>query len=625
MAVVTDDYGNPLSINQTPIGDQPGDYPMPTTTQTPGFATTWTGGLSGTSGDQEGDYPMPTTGQNTDWASKSSSFDLNKFLDNLFGSKSKLLSGIENNPLQALLMASVIGRALTGGNSQSVGGYKGPGINMGMTAARQPIQQPTYKPYSGLATMGRQFFSPVTYAAEGGLMGLAAGRYLRGDTDGMADKIPSSIDGQQPAKLSHGEFVVPADVVSHLGNGNSDAGADVLYKMMDKVRKARTGTTKQGKQINPEKFTPGGQAYKDGGAVAFPDGGPVPGTTTETNLSSWAGPYVTDYLSKAQALSNMPYQAYQGPLVAGASPLQQQAFGGLSALVGGGGYGGFGGFMPNMQTPPRQKAMGTWATDTMKRDWAEENPLQPLSTPPADQQESANQPEAMAAPQYQPQYQPMNTAPAAPWQYGLGSAFAAQAGLGSFTQPNTAEAFMSPYIQNVIDVQQREAKRQADIAATQRGAQYAKAGAFGGARQAIENAEANRNLQTQLGNIQATGLQSAYQQAQQQYNAERNAQLQAAMNLGQLGGAQYGTQLSGLSALLGAGATQYGQEQAGITALQNEYNKQIMWPYQQLQFQQSMMQGLPVSTASNIQNLSALQNMGLTLDELSRLGSFFKG
>lgn len=102
----------------------------------------------------------------------------------------------------------------------------------------------------------------VTYknAAQGGLMNLAAGgqpaRYLRGGTDGMADKIHTSIDGKQPARLSHGEFVIPADVVSHLGNGNSDAGADVLYEMMDKVRTARTGTKKQGKQINPRKYIP---------------------------------------------------------------------------------------------------------------------------------------------------------------------------------------------------------------------------------------------------------------------------------------------------------------------------------------------------------------------------------
>jgi hypothetical protein len=96
---------------------------------------------------------------------------------------------------------------------------------------------------------------PIT-AARGGLMNLARGRYLNGDSDGMADKIPATIEDKQPARLSHGEFVVPADVVSHLGNGNSEAGAQRLYSMMDKIRKARTGTTKQGKQINPNKYLP---------------------------------------------------------------------------------------------------------------------------------------------------------------------------------------------------------------------------------------------------------------------------------------------------------------------------------------------------------------------------------
>jgi hypothetical protein len=170
-------------------------------------------------------------------------------------------------------------------------------------------------------------------------MSIAKGRYLAGPTDGMADKIPSSIDGKQPAKLSHGEFVVPADVVSHLGNGNSDAGANELYKMMDRVRKARTGTTKQGKRIDPAKFTPGGIAgYASGGAVAFQTGGTATGglgntinanplgSTQETNLAPWVGDYVGDMLGKAQALSNKGYQAYTGPLSAGTSPLQKQAF-----------------------------------------------------------------------------------------------------------------------------------------------------------------------------------------------------------------------------------------------------------------------------------------------------------
>jgi hypothetical protein len=186
---------------------------------------------------------------------------------------------------------------------------------------------------------------PVQTKAQGGLLGLAEGRYLRGKTDGMADELPSSIDGKQPAALSHGEFVIPADVVSHLGNGNSDAGADVLYKMMDRVRQARTGNKKQGKQINPEKFTPGGiAAYASGGAVQkFQTGGtPSTGVTgtapagvttsmptgnvTQGNLSNWIGDYVSDYLGRGMALSKEPYQAYEGALTAGLSPIQQKAF-----------------------------------------------------------------------------------------------------------------------------------------------------------------------------------------------------------------------------------------------------------------------------------------------------------
>ena len=72
----------------------------------------------------------------------------------------------------------------------------------------------------------------------------------------MSDSIPASIAGKQPARLADGEFVVPADVVSHLGNGSTDAGAKQLYKMMNKVRKARTGKVAQGKQINPKRFVP---------------------------------------------------------------------------------------------------------------------------------------------------------------------------------------------------------------------------------------------------------------------------------------------------------------------------------------------------------------------------------
>jgi hypothetical protein len=99
-------------------------------------------------------------------------------------------------------------------------------------------------------------------AAQGGLIGLARGgstgqpRFLAGGTDGMADKIPATIEGKQPAKLGHGEFVVPADVVGFLGSGNSEAGAKVLYAMMDRVRKHAHGNKKQIKPANLKKTLP---------------------------------------------------------------------------------------------------------------------------------------------------------------------------------------------------------------------------------------------------------------------------------------------------------------------------------------------------------------------------------
>jgi hypothetical protein len=101
-------------------------------------------------------------------------------------------------------------------------------------------------------------------AASGGIMqsslgGYAAGgnpRLLKGPGDGMSDNIPATINGRQPARLADGEFVIPADVVSHLGNGSTEAGAKQLHAMMDKVRSARTGNKKQGKEINPQKYMP---------------------------------------------------------------------------------------------------------------------------------------------------------------------------------------------------------------------------------------------------------------------------------------------------------------------------------------------------------------------------------
>jgi hypothetical protein len=114
---------------------------------------------------------------------------------------------------------------------------------------------------TGAADTGVNPMTGEMQFAGGGISSLGAysdyargGRMLKGPGDGMSDNIPATIAGKQPARLANEEFVVPADVVSHLGNGSSEAGAKALYKMMDRVRQARTGNKKQGKQINPEKY-----------------------------------------------------------------------------------------------------------------------------------------------------------------------------------------------------------------------------------------------------------------------------------------------------------------------------------------------------------------------------------
>jgi hypothetical protein len=101
----------------------------------------------------------------------------------------------------------------------------------------------------------------VEEAAKGGIMSdlggySDGGRMLKGPGDGMSDSIPATIGRKQPARLADGEFVVPADVVSHLGNGSTDAGARKLYKMMDKIRAARTGKKKQAPAVKAERYMP---------------------------------------------------------------------------------------------------------------------------------------------------------------------------------------------------------------------------------------------------------------------------------------------------------------------------------------------------------------------------------
>jgi hypothetical protein len=148
-------------------------------------------------------------------------------------------------------------------NANAVGANTGyPMANIPPGAYATPYQQPISRNVlTGSADTGVNPMTGEMQFVRGGIANLgrysdyaSGGRMLKGPGDGMSDDIPATIAGKQPARLANEEFVVPADVVSHLGNGSSEAGAKQLYKMMERVRKARTGNKKQGKQINPERY-----------------------------------------------------------------------------------------------------------------------------------------------------------------------------------------------------------------------------------------------------------------------------------------------------------------------------------------------------------------------------------
>ena len=631
--------------------------------------------------------------------------------------------------------------------------------------------------------------------AQGGEINMAKGRYLQGATDGMADELPAQIGQNQPAALSHGEFVIPADVVSHMGNGNSDAGAKKLYQMMDKIRMARTGTKKQGKKINPDKFMPGGlaQAYASGGKVkkfeeggetteqwaarqpdlsnianamerknaleswqkqrpgyvdptdfkdydayagaagiqsgkdagndlqnranfygmtienyqnalsgdqtrpmgqfqqvygnqllspieqiaaqtaraqglgepnayalelakknpevfntasqkwhdymsktypntleyesvlkgpsvfdrtgmkkasngglasAYAKGGSVKhfltgGSTSapagtvgvESNLSNWVGDYTTNMLGQGQALANMPYQPYMGQLTAGTSPLQSTAFTNAT----------------NLSTPT---SIGNAATT------------------------AGNIATTASGLTYSPTtFTNQYTAP---------TAYSPTTSSFDATQ---ASAYMNPYLKASLEPQLAEARRQSEMTQQQNAAKMTQAGAFGGSRQAILDAENQRSLGANLANITGQGYNTAYDKATAQFNADqaRKAQeaqfgaqqdmtsaqakaqygmaglqageqskqfgstyglqglqtgLQAAQTQGTIGSQENQAGLANLAQQLAAGAQERGIESEGIAADKAAFEEARANPYKMVQYQQSLLQGLPLAAQS---------------------------
>jgi hypothetical protein len=162
-----------------------------------------------------------------------------------------LMSLAGGGPIEAMSNANAIGANT---------GYPMADINKATysTPYQTPVSQNVVQ---GSADTGvNPMTGEQTRFAAGGISSLGGysdgGRLLKGPGDGMSDNIPAQIGSKQPARLADGEFVVPADVVSHLGNGSTDAGAKQLYKMMDRIRAQRTGKKKQAPEVNPAKAMP---------------------------------------------------------------------------------------------------------------------------------------------------------------------------------------------------------------------------------------------------------------------------------------------------------------------------------------------------------------------------------
>ena len=313
------------------------------------------------------------------------------------------------------------------------------------------------------------------------------------------------------------------------------------------------------------------------------------GSTNTQGLADWAAPYITNYLGKAQALSETPYQAYQGPLTAGASNLQNQAFQGIGSLT----------------VPSSINQAATTAGDiAAKAQNMGYSPTQftsqfnvpgaynPSGGPQYNQLNAGNVSSTYQAPsQYSasglPQYNQLGAstvssqfnAPGAYQSATFGNQFQAptQSAATNFTNQfnapgqyqNTAfssgtfggeqaQQYMNPYLQASLNPQLAEARRQSDITEQQNKAAMTKAGAFGGGRQAILTAEGQRNLGTNLANITGKGYDTAFQNAMNQYNQDqaRNMQAQQAAEQSKQFGAGQSMTAAQLMAQFGMSAQQ---------------------------------------------------------------------
>ena len=288
-----------------------------------------------------------------------------------------------------------------------------------------------------------------------------------------------------------------------------------------------------------------------GGGSSSGSGNSTSTNTNMTELPEWARGYAKDTLYQASQLTDInknPYQTYDQNRIAGFSPLQEQAQQGAAnmrpdASLGTG---------TDMATAAGMGALGT-------------------SYQGSNYGNQFKAPSEYQAGQFGNQFQaPQNLGYNANTFQANQMGPAQQVSTQSFNQPGSAADYMNPYMQNVVDIQKREAQRQSGVQGTQQQAQAAQAGAFGGGRDAIMRAERERNLGTQMNDIQATGSNAAFQNAQQQFNTEQQARL-AAQQANQQAGLTVGQQ--NLQSQLQTQALGSGQSMQAQLANQGAYGQ----------------------------------------------------
>lgn len=241
--------------------------------------------------------------------------------------------------------------------------------------------------------------------------------------------------------------------------------------------------------------------------------------------------------------------------------------------------------------------------------------------------------------QQQAQQAAANLGPAK--QIGVGTQLAGMAGLGSLgagqqyaqqaTNPYAMQAYMSPYVENALQPQMREAARQSAMVGQQNQAQAVQQGAFGGSRSALVEAERQRNLGQQQADIYGRGMQSAFEQAQraQQFGADLGLRGygqagQMAGTLGQLGQTQFGQQQAAIQGQTSLGQQQQALEQQRLAQQYQDFAAQRQYPYTQLAFMSDMLRGLPLSQSAQTMYqappsmLSQLGGLGLAAYGMTR-------